>query len=110
MRAMEEASAARAERQTSRVVDDLLAEFNARLQTGGPVPPFEHFVNRCPEAEREVLTSLMNTLVLTDKALAPLRRALAGSDLGVPPEADADAIPVTKSGTAKREQSDGTSS
>lgn len=56
-------------------VEDLVSEFNDELQTG-TVPSYEPFVRRCPTADRTELVSLLNTLVLADRALAPLRELL----------------------------------
>ena len=59
-------------------VEDLVSEFNDELQTG-TVPPYEPFLRRCPIAERTELISLLNTLVLADRALAPLRELVQGA-------------------------------
>jgi len=56
-------------------VSRLLGEFNDQLQTGA-VPDIESFLRRCPEEDRRELLSLINTLVLADRALEPLRRLL----------------------------------
>jgi hypothetical protein len=56
-------------------VSRLLGEFNDQLQTGA-VPDIESFLRRCPEEDRRELLSLINTLVLADRALEPLRKLL----------------------------------
>jgi hypothetical protein len=61
--------------QEPEIVDLLVGEFNDELQAG-KVPSYEPYLQRCPPADRTELTSLLNTLVLADRALAPLRELL----------------------------------
>lgn len=56
-------------------IADLLSEFSDALRHAGSVPPFEPFLRRCPAGERREFTSLMNTLVLTHKALSTVAAA-----------------------------------
>lgn len=57
-------------------VSRLLGEFNDQLLETGAVPDVESLLRRCPEEDRRELLSLINTLVLADRALEPLRRLL----------------------------------
>lgn len=59
-------------------VEELVSEFNDQLQSG-TVPSHEQFLRRCPTGDRTELVSLLNTLVLADRALAPLRELLQDS-------------------------------
>ena len=49
-------------------LETLLSEFSDELRAGR-IPDFNSFLHRCPERDRQELCSLMNTLVLADRAL-----------------------------------------
>jgi len=53
-------------------VDEILADFNDELQKG-EIPKYGPFLARCPEKDQKELCSLMNTLVLAERALRSLR-------------------------------------
>jgi hypothetical protein len=59
------------------VVEELFGEFNETLRTTGQ-PDFT-LLERCPEAYRKELRSLMNVATLTYHALEPERQALHGN-------------------------------
>ena len=52
-------------------VEKLLSEFNDELHLG-TIPAFEPFLRRCAGESQRELCSLMNTLVLADRALRSL--------------------------------------
>ena len=53
---------------------DILADFSDELRLSSVIPDIEPFVNRCSKAEqKKKLVSLMNTLILAERALGGLR-------------------------------------
>ena len=61
-------------------LEDLLSQFNDELQSG-KTPNTEDFLQRCPEEHRKKLCSLINTLLLANRALSPLRALVEDDDL-----------------------------